>query len=318
MIERLMPEMPEIPAKPIAPTDAAASIAAALSDDFFADLVVGAQLGSLTAGDVRSRVLDRIRSTLDVPDDGATRAFVTLQPIVHLESNAVIGYEATVAFSHEGPGTVSAIERGTTRSAAMEIDAVRAALGRVDEVPRGQFLAVKVSGAGLQHASLTSTLLEANVDRLVVEISEGAAADIGTVRQGIDKLARVGVRSAIDGAGVGLFRGASLYEVSPALLKIDPSIVDGCADDDDKRIQIEKLIAIGRRLGALVVASGVDSRESLAAVFLLGVDAAQGSCVTTSDVVVSATAGWSESRAEPDEASDDSNAESVFSLTKSV
>jgi EAL domain-containing protein (putative c-di-GMP-specific phosphodiesterase class I) len=318
MIERLMPEMPETPARPAASTDVAARLATDLSEEFFNDLVLGAQLGTFTAADVRTKVLDRVRATLDVPDDGATRAFVTLQPIVHLESNAVIGYEATVAFSHEGPGAVSEIERGATRSAAMQIDAVRAALGRIDEVPRGQFLAVKVSGAGLQHDSLAPTLLAANVDRLVVEISEGTAADIGTVREGIDSLARIGVRSAIDGAGVGLFRGASLYEVSPALLRIDPSIVDGCAEDDDKRVQIEKLIAIGRRLGALVVASGVDTRESLAAVFLLGVDAAQGSCVQTNDVVVSATAGWSESRVESDEASARQNTESVFSLTKSV
>jgi EAL domain-containing protein (putative c-di-GMP-specific phosphodiesterase class I) len=304
-----------------ASSDLVQRVVAGLSDDFFAQLLAGIDLGTLTTDDVRHRVLDEIRATLDDSSDGSSeslQSLVTLHPIVHLESNAIIGYEATIAVRHEGSQSVSDIERGTSRSASMEVDAARLALARLEDVPRGQFLAVKVSSAGLQHDRLFPALLESNVDRVVVEISEGEAADIGAIRHGIDALARIGVRSAIDGAGRGLFRGASLYEVTPALLKIDPSIVDGCADDSEKRVQIEKLIAVGRRLGALVVADGVDTRDALATVFLLGVDAAQGTCVQPADMVVTSSSDWSESSIGLEDLSESLTTESAFSFTNSV
>lgn len=296
--------------------DVADRVDIGLSEDFFATLLSGAYLGNLSIDDVRASILEQLRSALGGSTDIAPHSSVTLQPIVHLESNATIGYEAQVVFGNERSG--SDVVGVPTRSASTEVEAARAALAQLADIPRGQFLAIKVSAAGLSHDQLLPALLESDVDRVVVEISADESTDIGAVRHGIDSLARLGVRSAIDGAGKGLFRGASLYEVTPALLKIDPSIVDGCMEDDDKRILVEKLIAVGRRLGALVVATGVDSRDELAAALLLGVDAAQGDAVNPTDVSVTEITGWSESRVELDEGSESGEVDPVLEAIEAI
>ncbi len=314
-------------------------ITAGLSEDFFENLLCGAQLGGRAIDDVRIGVLTQVRAALGGSTEPARPPLVTLHPIVHLESDAIIGYEAAVTFSDEASDFASKHEYVPPRTPSREVEAVRVALDSLPEISRGQFLAVNVSTGGLAHDQLIPTLLDSDVDRLVVEISEGVAADIVAVRQGIDALAHLGVRSAIDGAGKGLFRGASLYEVSPALLKIDPAIIQGCTDDDEQRILLEKLIAFGRRLGALVVVTGVDSRDALAAAVLLGIDAAQGTLVQPTQALTIETTDRSSEQIDhssPDlvgraddvdpvleaiaamEASETRTAENVFSFTPSV
>ena len=60
------------------------------------------------------------------------------------------------------------------------------------------------------------------------------------------------------------------------MIKVDRSLVARCDESPDQRTQLGKLIAIGRRIGAIVVATGVENAGERDVLSSLGFDAVQG------------------------------------------
>ncbi|WP_025135773.1 EAL domain-containing response regulator [Achromobacter sp. DH1f] len=72
---------------------------------------------------------------------------------------------------------------------------------------------------------------------------------------------------------------SSLYNLISAPfseLKIDRALVVGCLDDDGAQAAVESAVALGQRLGIMVVAEGVQQREQVEYLRSIGCDAAQG------------------------------------------
>jgi hypothetical protein len=67
-----------------------------------------------------------------------------------------------------------------------------------------------------------------------------------------------------------------LAELRPDVIKLDRSAVRAAAGGTEQIAVIEALVSLGRRLGSLVLAEGVESLEDLALLAGLGVDLAQG------------------------------------------
>ena len=201
---------------------------------------------------------------------------VALQPIQHIEGETVIGHEALARFADADPRVTFAIADRQGRLAEVEILAIRAAFEQLPHIASHEFLSVNISAAGLGNSGFAAAIDSVPPERVVVEVNEQTPVD-GTVLHGwIDQLRRRGVRVAIDGAGTGAFRGASLHDLAPSILKIAPSLVSGCDAVEENREQIAKIVAIGRRVGAMVVATGIEHVAELDVVRALGVEAAQG------------------------------------------
>jgi diguanylate cyclase (GGDEF)-like protein len=137
-------------------------------------------------------------------------------------------------------------------------------------VPRG--VALQPAFVGWVESLLGATGLDPS--RLMLAMEEAELSDLDLVGPVLDGFDRLGASVAISdfGTGVGsltLFGSHRIDEVHLA-----PSLTEGIASDPTRQVVLSNLVSIGHALGQRVVASGIRSREDLAAVGEAGCDAA--------------------------------------------
>ena len=103
-----------------------------------------------------------------------------------------------------------------------------------------------------------------------------AVADVVRLKKAVKALRRAGFGFAVDDAGAGYASFALIAALRPTVIKIDRDIVVGIARDDAKQALVEAFVSFGRRIGARLLAEGIERRSDLAVVTELGVDLGQG------------------------------------------
>ena len=88
--------------------------------------------------------------------------------------------------------------------------------------------------------------------------------------------ARLGFGFAVDDAGAGYASFALIAALKPSVIKIDRDIVTGLNHDDAKQALVEAFVSFGRRIGAHLLAEGIERRADLTALTALGVELGQG------------------------------------------
>ncbi|MCA9759336.1 MAG: diguanylate cyclase [Candidatus Eisenbacteria bacterium] len=136
-----------------------------------------------------------------------------------------------------------------------------------------------------------STLLEVDVPILVDRISEFGCSDklclelnevmlvgdpIALAPRAQELRARTGCHIAIDDVGFGRSSLEALILLEPDVLKIDRGFVHGAYQDLARCRHLERVLNIGRSLGARVIAEGVESAEDRDVLQEFGVELAQG------------------------------------------
>lgn len=115
---------------------------------------------------------------------------------------------------------------------------------------------------------------------LGIEVTESALADDARAVPMLRALHELGVGIAIDDFGTGYSSLSRLHDYPVTLLKIDQSFVQGLglpgAVGPRAAGVIEAVVALGRSLGADVIAEGVEDEQRYAALRALGCDLAQG------------------------------------------
>ena len=124
-------------------------------------------------------------------------------------------------------------------------------------------------------AILASTQLPAN--QLNIELTESAMmSDIANGVDILDRLSHMGVRLSIDDFGTGMSSLSYLKRLPVNELKIDKSFVIDMAEDENNAVLVRSIIDLSHNIGRQVVAEGVQDRDALQLVEMLGCDAAQG------------------------------------------
>ena len=77
-------------------------------------------------------------------------------------------------------------------------------------------------------------------------------------------------------AGAGYASFALIAALRPSIIKIDRDVVHGVSRNDAKQALIEAFVSFGRRIGAHLLAEGIERRADLAALTTLGVELGQG------------------------------------------
>ncbi|MGH3788948.1 MAG: EAL domain-containing protein [Pseudonocardiaceae bacterium] len=93
---------------------------------------------------------------------------------------------------------------------------------------------------------------------------------------GLQRLRRLGYGIALDGVGAGNYPLAVMAEARPDLIKMDREIVAGLPRDSSCVAVLEALQYLASRIGAQLVAEGVEGREQVATLREYGVGIAQG------------------------------------------
>jgi EAL domain-containing protein (putative c-di-GMP-specific phosphodiesterase class I) len=115
--------------------------------------------------------------------------------------------------------------------------------------------------------------------QIVVECTEQQAiADLPRLKSQVRALRRLGFGFAIDDAGAGYASFNVIAVLEPTIIKIDREIVCriGNKDSEAKKALVEAFVSFSRRIGAKVVAEGIENRKDLIALQEREVDFGQG------------------------------------------
>jgi EAL domain-containing protein (putative c-di-GMP-specific phosphodiesterase class I) len=143
-------------------------------------------------------------------------------------------------------------------------------------------LALNVAPSVVRHQGMLQSLRTAAAtagirpDRIILELSESEFADPGHAVACLQAYRAAGFLTALDDFGVGQTGLGILASVQPPLIKLDPHLVHGVADDAVRHAIVESIVALARRLGSLLVAEGVETAADARALRQLGINLQQG------------------------------------------
>lgn len=243
---------------------------------------------------VRSRMEERIRIAQEVGDALAADRFVPFyQPKICFRSGKIVGFEALARWIDPGRGVLTPGYFGAAfedpESAIAIGNAVRGRIAddmaawRDAQLAFGR-VAINLSSAEFADpqlaARLTAMFREKRIrpDWLEVEVTEtvllGRSAEI--VAETLHCFDDAGVTIALDDFGTGFASLTHLKQFPVHHIKIDRSFVRDLVTDADDAAIVAAVIGLGRSLGMIVTAEGVESAEQVQRLRLMGCDRAQG------------------------------------------
>ncbi|WP_426013414.1 putative bifunctional diguanylate cyclase/phosphodiesterase [Caulobacter sp. DWR2-3-1b2] len=214
--------------------------------------------------------------------------FLNHQPKLDLRSGAITGVEALVRWNHptrgllrpdlfvgmaEETGHIRALTECVLDQAILDQKALR-------EVGHDVLMSINISGRLIDDSEFANRAIEkvaAAGARFCFEITETAVIGNPDVALGVlDKLSAAGIAVSIDDYGSGLSSLAYLKQISADELKIDKAFVLSLEKDGKDALLVKSTIDLAHSLGLKVTAEGVESREALAMLQVMGCDLAQG------------------------------------------
>jgi diguanylate cyclase (GGDEF)-like protein len=244
-----------------------------------------------SAGDVSST--DHLAMLAELHDALAAddQIVLALQPAVDLETSAPTGVEALTRWRHPRRGQLSPGEFIRTVEDSellapftryvvdLSLTAAADWAAHGIDVP----VSVNVSARSLLDATFPAQIADLlrrhrlPAHRLVLEITESVAvSDQEIVDEVLAALRATGVQLSVDDFGTGYSSLSFVTRVVVDELKVDRSFVDDMIDSPAAAAVVRGAVELGARLGARVVAEGVETAEQRAALIALGCTSAQG------------------------------------------
>jgi diguanylate cyclase (GGDEF)-like protein len=213
------------------------------------------------------------------------------QPIVELETDAIVGYEALVRWQHPDRGVLAprdflGIAQDCGAGAAIDnwvlVEACRQG-SQWARAAQPANICVNVAPERFAVAGFVERVERAlsitglDPGRLVIEITEwGILVDVDAARDTLSALNRVGVRVALDDYGTGYSSLADLAALPVDELKIDTSFVAGLGSDRARTAIVHAIVGLGQMLGITVVAEGIENAAQALALRAVGCQFGQG------------------------------------------
>ncbi len=216
---------------------------------------------------------------------------VHCQPVLHVKSRNISGFEALVRWRHPERGFVSpaefipvaeeselvvAIDRWVLKTACAQFRAW------LDTSPD---LTLSVNLSSRQFAQTDLAFFVADVlttsglaaQRLKLELTERLLLDTSPlVKDTLEAVRQLGVRLHIDDFGTGYASLAYLQRFDAEVIKIDRSFVAKMLGNEDTAELVRTIINMAHNLGMQVVAEGVESEAQFVWLNVLGCEYVQG------------------------------------------
>ena len=244
------------------------------------------------ASDESAHALDKIRLESQLRNAMESRELeIRLQPIQHIASGRLAGFEALTRWTHPERGVVSpadfiALAEETSLIVPVGeyvLGEVGAALRRIaDEAPHAHpFIAFNVSGRQVGDAGYVARVLAqlhahaVEPQQLKLEITESLVLDYAQIALLIEHAHAAGMQVALDDFGTGYSNLGHLHKLAFDTIKIDQGFIRQLEDPRCLAI-VRAVIGMAGALGCDIVAEGVETPEHLAQLKLLGCQYAQG------------------------------------------
>lgn len=229
--------------------------------------------GVLKEAQRRFSIESRLRDAL--AQGGLTLAY---QPLIHLQTGEVTGFEALARWNDEELGNVSPVEfiavaeesglitplgRWAAYEAAQALSRWDAQFGQ--PLPVG--VNVNLSPIQMARDDVASMFEEAlryagiGGHRLTAELTESAIiADPDKARKLLVALKGLQMPIAMDDFGTGFSNLASLHSLPIDILKIDRSFVSTMLEDHDKAVIVRTILSLAESLNLKVTAEGIETQ----------------------------------------------------------
>jgi EAL domain-containing protein (putative c-di-GMP-specific phosphodiesterase class I) len=250
---------------------------------------------SLFTTEMRALALDRHDLERDLRDAIARRALdVHYQPIIDLESKAIVGFEALARWHHAQRGTISpanfipiAEETGLIvplgeiilEKACQQLSNWR----RLDPATGRLAVSVNLSRRQLTHPHLITTI-QGLLERfglvpadLRLEITETSIVnDPHAALSLLKRLRAMGFALEVDDFGIGQSSLSCLHQFPFNGIKIDRAFLGAVTERRDYAAVVHGIVTLAHNLGMQVIAEGVESMEQVALLQTMGCDRGQG------------------------------------------
>jgi EAL domain-containing protein (putative c-di-GMP-specific phosphodiesterase class I)/ActR/RegA family two-component response regulator len=252
-------------------------------------------------------LLDRYRSEAEHPRPNITRApldamylskgiesgamRLLYQPKMDLRSGGLVGVEALLHWTDQTFGVVPSVQIVDAAEKFHLIDDLtmavlaRAARDRRTAADRGIFIdfAINVSLKNLRDGDIVERMLEVVSNELgepsdfTLEITETHLVDdLAKVLEPLLRLRLLGFKIALDDYGTGASSMQLLSQLPSTELKIDRSFVTAAPRSMQGRAFMQSAVELGRQMGQLIVAEGIETEEERALALELGCQIGQG------------------------------------------
>lgn len=223
---------------------------------------------------------------------------VVFQPIVDLQSGQVHEWECLFRPDMPRlPGSITQlVEMAIATNRAVELDEfiVARILDRIAEIDEDRpapadhrrRYAINFTPASLLSPNFSASAFAESVAahglirrQITLECTEQMnVSDPSGLAKHVREMRKLGFGFAVDDAGAGYASFTLIAALRPSIIKIDREIIRGIGDKrgDAKQALVEAFVSFGRRIGAELVAEGIETRRELIMLRSLGVTYGQG------------------------------------------
>lgn len=210
------------------------------------------------------------------------------QPIVELQTKAVLGYEGLIRpippAPFTNPSSLFAAARVSGRLVALDLACFEIIVSHATELPSEVYLSVNLSPRTVEAPEFSARSLVRVLarhrfppERVVIELTEKEPiTELERVRRRLEQCRRAGLRLAADDLGAGNSGLQLLSQLRFDLLKVDLSLVQRSSPGAPSSAVVGSVVSLAARTGAVVVAEGVENAAQVRQLLALGVNAAQG------------------------------------------
>jgi PAS domain S-box-containing protein len=210
------------------------------------------------------------------------------QPLVDLRTGQLAGFELLARWKHPRLGIICpddfipALEKiGSIDELTRQI--LQKAFAASHVLPNSCTLAVNLSPHQLLDLTLPAKIAASaerggfSLDRLTIETTESALlVDLPRSQSVARELKALQCRLALDDFGTGYSSLKHLQALPFDELKVDRSFVSSMTESRESRKIVATVVGLGRSLGLITVAEGVETEEQAAMLLWLGCDFGQG------------------------------------------
>lgn len=219
----------------------------------------------------RKKILNMLESSAFYP---------VFQPILHLQSNQVWGYEALTRFMDVNLTPDKVFEQADELGLGyrLGVATLNRALEESKCFPQKIMLNLNATPALIMSGALSELFAETqDLSRYVLEITEHVIVDdYQEVQSFVEPLRRKGLQLAVDDAGAGYASFRHILLLKPDIIKLDISLIRDIHKSEEKQALTTALVAFSKRGKHLLIAEGVETEEELAILRELKVDLVQG------------------------------------------